>query len=231
MSDDVRSYVKSSASKSQQNASHHKIFGVVDLYVIEPLPQNVNILNVINVVEEKVPPHIASGIEGFYIGHFKEFDKRGINAMYRDGAIYVTNDQDDEADMIDDMIHELAHAAEDLYSMEIYSDNKIQAEFLGKRRMLKNMIDKYGYLDNDPMIDFLELEYRKELDDYLYNELGYEKLLTFTTGLFIRPYATTGVREYFATTFEECLIGKPEYAKKISPQAYKKVMKILMREV
>ena len=76
MSDDVRSYVKSSASKSQQNASHHKIFGVVDLYVIEPLPQNVNILNVINVVEEKVPPHIASGIDGFYMGTSRNLMKK-----------------------------------------------------------------------------------------------------------------------------------------------------------
>ena len=32
-----------------------------------------------------------------------------------DGAIYVTNEQDDDEDFIDDMIHEIAHLVENTY--------------------------------------------------------------------------------------------------------------------
>lgn len=145
--------------------------------------------------------------------------------MYRDGAVYVSSDQDNNADMVDDIIHELAHAAEEIHARHIYSDNLIQQEFLGKRKRLRDLIFQYGYL-GDKENSFTELEYSKELDDFLYKELGYDKLETFCTGLFVRPYAATDIREYFATALEHYLLEDPAYLKKISPVAYRKVAMI-----
>ncbi len=222
MRDILEGFVRESADKGRRSQKHLKIFGSIDLFIKDPLPENINILKVIEEVEQKIPSHIASQVDAFYVGSFKEFEEKQVNAMYRDGAIFVSNEQDDDADMIDDLIHELAHAAEDIYAREIYSDNKIQEEFLGKRRRLRDLIHQYGYL-KDRDVPFMEVEYSKELDDFLYKDLGYDKLETFCMGLFIRPYAVTSIREYFATALEDYLLEDPEYVKKLSPMAYKKV--------
>ena len=169
-------------------------------------------------------------MEAFYVGRFKEFEEKQVNAMYRDGAIYISNEQDNNEDMIDDLIHELAHAAEHLYAQEIYSDKKIQNEFLGKRKRLSDMIREYGYFSDDSAPSFSELEYTQELDNFLYKKLGYDKLETFCAGLFIRPYAVTDIREYFATAFECFLLDDRRYLKKISPEAYKKVAMVCSTE-
>ncbi len=42
---------------------------------------------------------------------------RSFNSVYEDGAIYITNDQDDELDMVDDIVHEAAHAIEVPYGI------------------------------------------------------------------------------------------------------------------
>ena len=222
MTDKLQGFIKESSERSVRGQKHFKVFGLIDFFIKDPLPENINIVKVIETVEQKIPFQITSEVDAFYVGNFKEFEEKQVNAMYRDGAIFISNDQDNDADMIDDLIHELAHAAEDIYAREIYSDNKIQQEFLGKRRRLRDLIYQYGYLENKD-VSFTEVEYSKELDDFLYKDLGYDKLETFCTGLFIRPYAATSIREYFATALEHYLLESPEYVKKLSPMAYKKV--------
>ena len=233
MSSDLKSFIKEGSLKIRKNITgiEFQIFRDVPVYIKDPLPDNVDILEVLGVVEDKVPLHLTDGIEAVYVGYFKEFSERNINAMYRDGAIFVTNEQDNNNDMIDDLIHEIAHAVEDLHAEFIYSDSRIQNEFIGKRIRFRDMLREYGYLDGYENLNFEELEYDAELDDYLYKKLGYEKLETFTNGLFITPYATIGVREYFATAFEECLLKDHSYVKKISPMVYRKIEKLLKREV
>ena len=230
MSDKLTNFVKDSSLNSRRNSNHHILFGTVNMYILDPLPNNIDVLAVIDRVEEVIPAHIAQRTEGIYVGNFKEFVEKQVNAMYRDGTIYISNDQDDNEDMLDDIIHEFAHAAEDIYAREIYEDNKIQTEFLGKRKRLRDMLDQYEYL-NGTDVSFNDLEFTKELDDFLYNDIGYEKLENFCMGLFTRPYAVTSIREYFATAFEECLLGDGDYVKKLSPMAYKKVMLVCSDEV
>ena len=231
MSSKIESFIQNTSYKNRKNNKEFKIFFDVPVFVKDPLPEHVDILNVLSQVEEKIPPYLTSKIEVVYVGQFREFEEKDINAMYRDGAIYVTNEQDDDEDMIDDILHEVAHAVEDAYAEFIYSDGKIQNEYIGKRTRLKNMLEEYGYLEGFKHLDFTTLEYDSELDNYLYKELGREKLETFTNGLFVTPYATIGVREYFATAFEECLLKKPSYVKRISPMAYAKIERLLTREV
>jgi len=218
----MKNFIRNSSQKSQRSQKCLKIFNTIDLFIKDPLPSGVNILEVIREVEKRVPFHLTSEIDVFYVGNFKEFQEKQVNAMYRDGAVYVTNDQDDVMDMVDDIVHEIAHATEHIYVQVIYSDGRLQEEFFGKRKRLEGMIREYGYLDGRK-VSFANLEYSKELDDYLYKDLGYDKLETFCSGLFIRPYAVTDIREYFATALEEYLIGDPKYMRRICPVAYEKI--------
>ena len=230
MSDKMGEFIRRSSRESKKGQKHLKVFGTIDVFVKDPLPENVDIISVIEDVEEKVPHHLVGEVDALYVGNFKEFEEKQVNAMYRDGAIYVTNKQSNNADMIDDIIHEIAHAVEHIYAREIYADNQIQQEFLGKRRRLRDMIGQYGYLD-DLQVPFEELEYSQELDNFLYKKLGYDKLEAFCAGLFLRPYAVTDVREYFATAFEDYLLKDRRYVLKLSPVAYYKITAICSDEV
>ena len=222
MSDGIRNFIFENSYKNKKNHEHHKIFNFIDLYVKDSLPENVNILEVIQEVESKIPFFLVNEVEAFYVGDFKEFREKQVNAMYRDGAIYVSNDQDNVLDMVDDIVHEIAHAVEEIFSQTIYSDGKVQNEFLGKRQRLKDLLKEYGHLGDNGHL-FSQLEYSKELDDFLYQTLGYENVETFSIGLFVRPYAITDVREYFASAFEEYLLGDMKYLKKLSPVVYDKI--------
>ena len=221
MSDKMTNFVKDSSLNSRRNSNHHTLFGTVDMYIINPLPKNVDVLTVIEKVEKIIPPHIAQKTEGIYVGNFKEFEEKQVNAMYKDGTIYISSDQDDNDDMIDDIIHEFAHHVEMLYPEEIYGDGKIKQEFRKKRSELEFELRSEGYWTDE--FNFLDLKYDYELDDFLYKRVGKNLLRMITTGMFVRPYASVSLREYFATGFEQYFLGNKEKVKRISPELYNKL--------
>ena len=58
---------------------------------------------------------------------------------------------------------------------------------------------------------------------FLYEEVGYEKIQSLAPTLFVRPYAATSLREYFATAFEEYYLKGEASIRDVSPQVYKKL--------
>ena len=221
----VNNYIE----ESLRNSPEKLFFNKATVFVKDPLPENVNIDRVLSLIEKRVPEHLAFGIDMVYIGQFQEFDDRDVNAVYKDGAIYVTNEQSDEKDMIDDIIHEIAHACEDTYHSLIYADDKIQNEFVGKRRKLFEILKTEGYKVS--LEDFLNTEYSREFDEFLYQEVGYDKLTFFTMGLFVSPYGATSYREYFANGFEHYFLNEPQYVKVVSPAVYEKVDGLVFMEI
>ena len=136
-------------------------------------------------------------------------------------AIYVSNDQDSNQDMIDDIVHEIAHSVEERYTQIIYNDEELKSEFLAKRIRLHAILDAYGYEPSEKLRRVYH--YDKEIDMYFYKEVGYEAMWNFINGLFPSPYATTALREYFATGFENYFMGDRSQLKKICPVLYSKL--------
>jgi hypothetical protein len=114
----------------------------------------------------------------------------------------------------------MSHACEESYYSLIYSDGKIQNEFVGKRKRLFEILKAEEYKVD--IEDFLNIEYSKEFDEFLYQEVGYDKLTFFTMGLFVSPYGATSYREYFANGFEHYFLTDPQYVKVVSPAVYEK---------
>ena len=73
-------------------------------------------------------------------------------------------------------------------------------------------------------INFFNTEYDKKFDEFLLNEVGYDRLSGFTEGLFLAPYSVTSLREYFARGFEEYYLENRLYLKEICPYIYKKLI-------
>ena len=185
---------------------------------------NVDVEEVISKVESTLPPHLLEEVEMIIFGWFEEFDERSLNAFYDSGTLYISNIQDDSADMYDDLVHEISHSLEEPHGYFLYGDKKIENEFLRKRKYLHDILWKLGY--KAPMSDFMNPEYSEEFDMFLYKKIGYDKLSALSNGLFISPYAATSLREYFATGFTE-FYTHPDthgFLQKASPQLYQKLI-------
>ena len=67
------------------------------------------------------------------------------------------------------------------------------------------------------------------MDDFLYKELGYDKLNYLINGIFLNPYAVTSIREYFASGLEKYLLDntKREQLRNFSPELTKKIEELI----
>ena len=218
------SYIQESQKKLLETVNNFYTPTGIHVYFKDPLLNDeIDIENVISKVEEKVPPHLLSEVEMMIIGWFEEFEERKLNAFYRDGTLYVSNAQDDDVDMYDDIVHEVAHSIEAPLGYTIYEDEKIKNEFLRKRKYLHDILSSHGV--EAPLSIFMNPEYDEEFDMFLYEQIGYDKLSSFTRGLFVSPYATTSLREYFASGFTEYYLdSNHHYLKNVSPELYKKLL-------
>jgi len=196
-------------------------FGNITLIIKDPLTTDINLPDIFDRVNSILPDHFLRLIDIIYIGNFDFLNQRQVNAMYMDGAIYLSNVQDDIQDIEDDIIHEFAHAVEEKFGYEIYEDDKVKNEFLLKRRKLKFLLEDQ---DHDvEHLDFFNTEYNKEFDDFLNEVIGYDILRILTVDLFLAPYSTTSLREYFGRGFEEFYLGKRQYLREICPYINKKL--------
>ena len=198
-------WVEKSVNQSKKLKDHYKLHDI-DIIVKDQLPDHVNIDFVMKYISSRVPSFLLRGIDVVYIGQFENLILNKVNALYEDGAIFITNNQSDDADMIDDIVHEIAHAVEDNYTDLIYGDFNMQKEFLAKRKQLYNLLSKHG-VNKQPTQFLTALSYDQQIDDYLYKEIGYTALWNYVVGIFPSPYAATSLREYFARGFEEYFIG------------------------
>jgi len=210
-----------SSKEAQRELGEYTLFGSTRVYTIEPLPEDLDLHFVLDTIEKKIPKVFFYDIDSIFIGQFKEFVERDVNAFYSDGAIFVTNHQDDEQDLLDDIVHEAAHAVERVFPEYIY-DGHLEREFLLKRKTLFHRLqsDKHS-VDID---SFLDVKYSREFDEFLYLEIGYPLLTSLTFDLFNSPYAITSLQEYWANGFEGFFTGDPMRIKSISPEIYKKIV-------
>jgi len=197
-------------------------FSSFQVFVKDELPKDVDVKKVFEKTFSSLPEHFLNLIDVAYIGDFSFFKEKNLNAMFIDGALYITNQQDNNSDMLDDVIHEISHAVEKKYSQEIYEDQKIKNEYFNKLKKLKNYLSFEGH--DIRGIDFFNEEYNKDFDDLLFRAIGYEKLAGYIKNLFLSPYSVTSLREYFARGFEEYYIGNRLDLKDISPYVYSKIM-------
>ena len=156
-----------------------------------------------------------------------------MEALFKDGAIYITNLINSEVDLVENIMHEIGHSLESRYGRIIYGDQLLAKEFLGKRNSLKSRMNQQGYDTNagfgEPL-NFQEIEYNKGFDEWLFRGVGYEKLNPLLVGIFPSPYAVTSLREYWSVGFEDYFVGDREYLKRVSPILFNKIEEVITDE-
>ena len=210
--------------KRSKKLKDHYMLGDVNIYIKDQLADHIDVDFVIRYVAKRLPNHVLSNIDIIYIGHFQDLIDRDINALWQNGAIYITNEQDSEMDMIDDLIHEIAHSNEKQYEQVIYEDGKLEQEFLQRRKKLAFILKDKNY--GIPTGFIYNSDYDKNIDDYLYEKVTYDTLWQLIPGIFPSPYAITSIREYWAKGFEQFYMGKRQDLKETSPVLFSKLMQL-----
>lgn len=220
----MKEYIQESASKSnKRHKDSWNVYGKPFIFT-QPFERDINLGSIKRTLETLLPEHMFDNVDAFFVGYFKDFfkDGREYNAMFKDGAIYLSPEQDNEKDLLDDIVHEVAHSIEDKYNDLIYEDGMLEREFVAKRRTLYHLLGEGEY----NLHTYMEPEYSYKFDQHLYNDIGYDKLRTISSGLFYSPYAITSLREYWANGFENYLLGSRQKLKDLCPILYAKIEKI-----
>jgi hypothetical protein len=219
-------WIKESIKRGNKMRDHFNLGGV-DVFIKDQLPEHIDVSFVFEYISSRIPFYFMEGVDIIYIGRFPEMKERDVNAFFENGAIYVTNKQDDEMDLIDDIIHEIAHAVENNYQEYIYSPGALQREFVAKRERLEILLSQDYNVPSDFIVNF---DYDKDIDNFLYKDVGYDNLSQIAVNIFPSPYAVTSVREYWAKGFEEMFIGDKNQLRSLCPVLYK-LMAGLIKEL
>ena len=221
-------YIKNSNERNHKNPLGHVYVSGIKLYIKDPLPEHINFKESILFVIQKIPTNFYKNVHTISIGNFNFLRKREVDAIYREGTIYLSNAQDNNYDIMSDLIHEIAHAFEEEKYDHIYTDKSIEDEFISKRKKMYEILLSNNLLSSYiKEKDFFNIKYDSKFDTFLYKEIGYEKLNNLIGNLFISPYASTSLREYFANAFENFFINDMSTVKKVSPSVYKKIINFL----
>ena len=210
--------------KRSQRMKDQFVVNHVSVYIKDMLPKGVSPEFVFDYVSSRIPFVLTKNIDVIYVGQFPEMKERDINAYFDNDAIYVTNEQDDEMDMIEDIIHEISHAVEHYNRDFIYGDGKLQREFIAKRKRLSALLSQKYEVPADFNINF---EYDRDIDDFLYRVVGYDALNQICVNIFSSAYAATSVSEYWAKGFEELFIGEKSDLKNLSPVLYNRLVNLI----
>ena len=219
-------WIHESIKRSKRMKDQFKVNGI-SVIIKDRLPQEVDPEFVFNYINARVPFYLTSNIEVIYIGQFQEMKERDINAFFENDAIYVTNIQDGEMDMIEDIVHEISHAVEHHNQEFIYGSGSLQREFIAKRKRLSALLSQKYEVPSDFNINF---EYDRGIDDFLYRDVGYDALNQICVNIFPSAYAATSVSEYWAKGFEELFIGETSNLKQLCPVLYR-TLALLIKEL
>lgn len=192
----------------------------IEFILDKPLGKDIDIEKVIGLLKNNLPISSYLGINNVYFGDFEILKKRSLTALHHKDNIYVSSEElTSEKEILDDLVHEFAHRFEENNAEMIYEDGKVINEYLGKMNRLHDLITQDYDLNyfGISYFDFINTEYDSEFDKFLYEKIGYTEIQNMAPTLFIRPYAATSVREYFATGFEDFYLEGGLQLKKISP--------------
>ena len=209
--------------KSRHNRSANFSWNGIEVFVKDQITNtSFTFRDVLRQAENLVPAHLLTNIDSIYVGDFKFLNDREVQAMYENSSIFITNDQDDIEDMLDDLVHEISHSVEETRVQEIYSDGLVEREFISKRKALYYLLKEENY--EVELSDFLNPEYDTRFDNFLYRDVGYTALSIISANLFYSPYGATSLREYFANGFEAYFFHRDvSHLSRISPLLFEKV--------
>lgn len=198
-----------------------KLISGIYVMVKDPLPPNISIEDSVQKITSRLPAHFLRLVDVIYVGEFDFLKEKNANATFLENAIYTTNDQDNQEDMLDDIFHEFSHAVEKANEYDIYSDGTIESEFLSKRHKVEILLNYEGYKTDQ--YNFSNPNFDQNLDNFLHREVGYEKIRNISSNMLLGAYSLTSLSEYFATSFEKYYLNDRKMVRLVTPAVFTKL--------
>ena len=130
MSNNLRSFIKN----KNKNKKHFSWNGVEIFIKDEIKNKEISLNRVLKSLSKKIPKDFLVNVDTMYIGEFDFLKDREVQAMYQNSSIFITNEQDDEEDLLDDIVHEISHSLEEVRSDLLYSDGRMEKEFIEREK-------------------------------------------------------------------------------------------------
>ena len=108
----INHFLENQKKRLQKNSDFYTSRGI-HVYFKDKIANEIDVESVMAKIESKLPAHMLSEIEMIVIGWFDEFEEREVNAFYDSGAVYVSNIQNSDEDLFDDIVHEISHSVEE----------------------------------------------------------------------------------------------------------------------
>ena len=151
-------YITESNNKIQDRKEYN-LYNV-PVYIVDKYPDNIKVNNIIEMVKSTLPPSFFEGLEVIYVGDFPELNQRDIQAMLKDGAIWLSSNNVKnfltEPLIAESIIHEVAHLIEGRWKDFIYGDGAIESEYNGKKQRLLDILKAEGESGAVESISFYE---------------------------------------------------------------------------
>jgi hypothetical protein len=216
------SYIRSSSKKAQETLKQYSLFNNIQVVIKDRFVEDLDLGGVLKTIENRIPQELLQDLDIIYIGDFPQLKARNVESAFMNGAIFLSNLIIDDDTLLKSIIHEMAHNVEVVFGADVYGDHQIIDEFVGKRKRLRDALEEQE-LFCDPRL-YIQFDYSKTFDDFLYKTVGYDRLAQLTTKLYISPYAATSLREYFANGFEHYFVDEnPKYLRSVSPKLFNKI--------
>lgn len=217
-----KDYITERQLRKRGNNNVFPIVGGVNISVLSSC-ENVDVNKVSEFLRKQIPVKFWEDIDGVYVADIDEFRERQINALYKDGCIYVSPNQETAEDMLDDIIHELAHALEESNYDLIYGDGSLEKEFLEKRSRFWDLLNT---TDKKLLYKLLSPEFQQDLDEFFHSDIGYDEIENMIGDKFCSPYGITSLREYWANCFEHFYFGDVDEVREKCPSCFRKLVEL-----
>ncbi len=210
----IKSYIteqQQSTSKRSKSIPVFYIYRRIPIYLFDksPAPTAVKALQSLALsIQKRIPVALFKEVDTINVGTFPDLKQREVNSVYKDGVIFLdSTNLNSPQDAIRDVVHELAHSWEETHRPQLYGDGKVEKEFMSKRIQMLDYIQAHIDGLEIPVEAFSTSDYNQEADNFLFKTVGYDRLANMIGTLFVGPYATTSLGEYFASTFEAYFFG------------------------
>lgn len=188
------------------------------------------LLNFFHEFEETYPKFaiIKHYVKKIVIEQVEQMSEQDLAMVYLNNKIYISPMLRNKGYIEEGLIHEIGHIL--LSRSEINNNDQVKDEFFFKRKMVLDSLMQQFEVSQRIQDLFKNLEdFSPELDKFLNEIIGYEKLGPHISGCFLDPYAISSFDEYLATGFQLYYSEYRNALKKTNPILYREIDKLIDR--
>lgn len=169
---------------------------------------------------------VRNYVKKIIIEYVSEMSKKDVVMLYLNNNIYISPTLRNFEYLKEGFLHEIGHIL--LSRSEINDNEKIKDEFFLKRKLvLQELMRDYKVPQRiQDLFKNLE-EFSIELDKYLNEKIGYNRMEQYIDGYFLDPYAISSFDEYLAIGFQMYFSEYRDALKNTNPILYQNIETLL----